>query len=81
MNIGNNANPKYVCDKCKKEIPFRYRKGFEVHKYGKWTNSCYTKDFDLCESCEKKFREWLNRVELLTTRDLINKFQVFKEEQ
>jgi hypothetical protein len=80
MNIGSSAKPKYICDKCKNEIPYTYRKGIEVHKYAKWTNSCYTKDFDLCESCEKKFREWLDRIELPTARDLINKFPIYKED-
>lgn len=80
MNIGSSAKPRYVCDKCKKEIPYTYRKGIEVHKYAKWTSSCYTKDFDLCASCEKKFREWLNTKEILTTYNLISKFPIYKEE-
>lgn len=79
MNIGNSARPRYVCDKCKKEIPYTYRSGFNVHKYGKWTNSCYSKDFDLCASCEKKFREWLNTQEIPTQKELISMFPVYEE--
>lgn len=83
MNIGNKAKPRYICDKCKKEILFSYRKGFEVHKYGKWTNSNYTKAFDLCEKCEKKLREWLDTIdlEIPEVTDLISKFPIYKEEQ
>lgn len=80
MNIGDNAKPKYICDKCKTEIPYTYRKGFEVHKYAKWTNSCYTKHFDLCKNCENKLREWLNTKKIPTINDLINKFEIYKEE-
>ena len=79
MNIGNSARPKYVCDKCKKEISYTYRKGIRVHKYGKWTNSCYSKDFDLCSSCEKKFREWLNTQEIPTSKEIIEMFPRYKE--
>jgi len=77
MNIGNNAKPKYICDKCKKEIPYTYRQGIKVYKYGKWTNSCYSKDFDLCSSCEKKLREWLNIQEVPTQKELIGMFPVY----
>lgn len=79
MNIGNSARPKYVCDKCKKEIPYVYRQGIKVHKYAKWTNSCYSKDFDLCNSCEKKLREWLNTQEIPTPKELIKMFPVYEE--
>lgn len=81
MNIGNKARPRYVCDKCKREIPYTYRQGFKVNKYGKWTNSCYSKDFDLCSSCEEILREWLNTKEIPTTKDIINTFPRWEDNE
>lgn len=69
MNVGNNARPRYICNKCKSEIISK-----EVHKYSKWQNSCNVKDFDLCSSCERKLREWLNTREIPTTKEIINTF-------
>jgi len=80
MNVGNNARPRYICDKCKNEIIFKYRKGFEVHKYSKWQNSCNVKDFDLCSSCERKLREWLNTREIPTMKEIIGAFPQYEEE-
>ena len=28
MNIGTTRHPKYICDKCKSEIKYTYKKGF-----------------------------------------------------
>lgn len=81
MNIGNNARPRYICDKCKSEISFKYRRGFAVNKYSKWQNSCNVKDFDLCNNCEKKFRKWLNTEEIPTTEEIINTFPKYEEEE
>ena len=59
---------------------FKYRKGFEVHKYSKWQNSCNVKDFDLCSSCERKLREWLNTREIPTMKEIIGEFPQYEEE-
>lgn len=79
MNKGTSARPIYICDKCGYEINYIYRKGFAVHKYAKWSNSCYVKDFDLCTNCEKKFREWLKEKEIPTTKEMISRFPVYRE--
>lgn len=66
MRIGKSKNPSmYKCDKCGKYIHFErgIGKGFKkVSRYYKWSYDNYVpiKDFDLCESCENEFREWLN---------------------
>lgn len=63
MRIGKQKNPSmYKCDKCGKYIHFEKGagKGFKkVHRYYKWSYENYAprKDFDLCEECEKEFRE------------------------
>lgn len=83
MNIGECKNkPKYVCDKCGEVIPYTYQKGFEIYKYYKQNKYDYSikKDFDLCKSCEKKFRDWLREKPIPTESDLINKFPIWKEE-
>lgn len=83
MNIGrDNRHPRYICDKCKQPIYYEPQKGFEgLHKYYKQrpASNPPKKSFDLCDECEKKFREWLDRVEMPTAHDLISKFPVFKE--
>lgn len=69
MNIGKDKrHPRYKCDKCGGEIYYIPRKGFEgLNKYYKQARHDYTckKDFDLCESCERDFRSWLNTKETL----------------
>lgn len=82
MNIGKCRNrPKYICDKCGKELHFTHHRGYEHHKYLKQDRS-YTpkRDFDLCDNCEKKFRQWLNTKELETTEEIINKFPKYEED-
>lgn len=82
MNIGkDNKHPQYRCDKCGKEIPYIHHKGFEVNKYYRANKygSSPKKDFDLCKICEKKLKEWLKTKELPTQKDMISKFQIYKE--
>lgn len=82
MNIGKDKrHPIYVCDKCKQTIYYEHHKGIPVNKYFKQHNKSYMnyKDFDLCDDCEKKFREWLNTKELETTEEIINKFPKYEE--
>ena len=77
MNIGKCKNkPKYICDKCGQSIPYVYKKGFAVNKYYKQNKYDYAikKEFDLCDKCEKKFREWLEEKPLITIQDMIAKF-------
>ena len=85
MNLGGTRwNNKYICDKCKKEIPFIHRKGFKenlYHHYVSTPNRTAHKDFDLCGSCEKKFKEWLNTREIPTTKDIINRFPIYEEKE
>ena len=84
MNIGECKNkPKYVCDKCGKVIPYTYQKGFEIYKYYKQNKYDYSikKDFDLCKSCEKKFRDWLKEKPIPTANDLIDKFPIWEEDK
>lgn len=87
MNIGkDNRHPKYVCDKCKEFIYYEPQKGFVgLNKYYK-QKPLYEqpkKSFDLCEDCEKKFREWLDQlddIEIIIKKRLKDKFPVYKEE-
>lgn len=77
MNIGrDNRHPKYICDKCGQYISYEPQKGFVgLTKYYKQIPSNnQKKDFDLCGSCEKKFREWLNTKEIPTTAEIISNF-------
>lgn len=81
MNISKNKrSPRYIGDKCKEEISFIHHKGFVgINRYCKNTHrdQVYKKDFDLCASCEKKFRVWLDTKEIPTTAEIISKFPVF----
>ena len=81
MNVGkNNRHPSYVCDKCKNSISYIAQKGFAgLNKYYKQkpVSSNPKKSFDLCDNCEKKFREWLNTKEFSTIEELINTFPKF----
>lgn len=76
MNIGTTRHSKYICDKCKSEIRYSYRKGFiGLYTYAKREkNSIFKKEFDLCSNCEKKLKEWLNTIEITTTKEIINQF-------
>ena len=82
MNVGRDKRrSQYVCDKCGQAIPYEYRKGIQVNKYYKQANksSVNYKDFDLCNSCEKKFREWLKTKEIPTVVTLIDDFPSWEE--
>jgi len=84
MNIGrDNRHPRYICDKCREPIYYIGQKGFVGinHYYKSTKNHTPSKSFDLCENCEKKFREWLEIREIPTIHDLISRFPVYKEEQ
>lgn len=84
MNLGKGRwHSQYVCDKCRQPIPFIHQKGFVgINHYYKSThrNQVQKKNFDLCESCEKKLREWLSTTELPTIQDTINRFPKYKED-
>lgn len=82
MNIGkDNRHPCYICDKCNKRIDYIYRQGRKVYKYYSYNPKTYCpkKDFDLCKSCEKKFREWLKEKPIPSTQDSIDKFPIWEE--
>lgn len=85
MNIGkDNRHPRYICDKCKQPIYYEPQKGFNgLNKYYKQkpASNPPKKNFDLCDECEKKFREWLDTREIPTIQDIINRFPIYKEEQ
>ncbi len=84
MNIRKCKNrPKYVCDKCGQTIPYVYQKGFEVNKYYKHNKFDYStkKDFDLCNSCEKKLREWLDTKEIEIPQEILSNFPIWKEDK
>lgn len=78
MNRGYRNNPKYVCDKCGKELYFIHHKGYmDVIKYfraDKETQGVPKKAFDLCRSCERKLMEWLSFRELPTPEDIKGNF-------
>lgn len=84
MNVGkDNRHPKYICDKCGTTIHYQPHKGFKgLNKYYKQKpcSNPIKKNFDLCDNCEKKFREWLNTKEIPTIKEIINNFPVYKEE-
>ena len=77
MNIGKGRwHSKYICDKCKQEIPYIGQKGFVgINHYSKSTQrETLKKTFDLCASCEKELREWLKEKPIMTTERIINTF-------
>lgn len=78
MNIGkDNRHPKYICDKCRNVIQYIGQKGYiGLNKYYKQKpiSDIPKRNFDLCDNCEKKFREWLNTREIPTTKEIINTF-------
>lgn len=83
MNVGRDKrHPRYVCDKCGNEIYYISQKGFVgINRYCKqgYRDINYKKDFDLCSSCEKKFRRWLKEKEVPTVGELINSFPRWEE--
>ena len=85
MNISKNTHkPVYICDKCGKEIPFIGQKGYVgiMHYCSKGQrDGNYKHDFDLCKSCEKKFRKWLKEKPIPTVSDLIDKFPIWEEDK
>ena len=84
MNIGKCKNrPKYICDKCGQTIPYVYQKGFAVNKFYIQNKYDYSikKDFDLCNKCEKKLREWLTTKENQYQKNLLNKFPIWEEDK
>ena len=85
MNTSKNTHkPKYICDKCGKEI-IGYHKNSKRHvvpnKYYKADRYGQPKkDFDLCRSCEKKFREWLSEKEIPRIEDILDNFPRYEED-
>ena len=78
MNIGkDNRHPKYICDKCNNVIYYEPQKGFSgLNKYYKQkpASNPIKRDFELCDNCEKKFRQWLDTKEMPTTTEMLNSF-------
>ena len=84
MNIGKCKNqPKYICDKCKQEIEGYHKnsrkhkrpnKYFKSDKYGQ-----PKRDFDLCDRCEERFRNWLSTEEPLSVQEVLGMFKKYKE--
>lgn len=85
MNIGkDNKHPKYICDKCKNIIYYEPKKGFEgLNKYYKQkpASNSTKKNFDLCDKCESKFREWLSIKEIPTMEEILNTFPLYEEKE
>ena len=84
MNISKNTHkPIYVCDKCKKRINYEYRYGQKVYKYYSYNPKTYMpkKDFDLCASCEKKFRKWLKEKDISIYESAIDRFPIYNERE
>ena len=85
MNVGRGRwNPKYKCDKCGKEIPFIGQKGFVgiMHYCSKGQrDGNYKHDFDLCASCEKKFRKWLKEKDISIYESAIDRFPIYNERE
>ena len=83
MNIGkDNRHPRYICDKCGQEIAYIGQKGFVgINHYSRATyrDLVYKKSFDLCASCEKKFRKWIKEKEIPTTSEIIDRFPIYEE--
>ena len=83
MNLGKGRwHSKYICDKCGQEIPYIGQKGFVgINHYSRATyrDQVYKKSFDLCASCEKKFRRWLKEKEMPTVSEIIDRFPIYEE--
>lgn len=85
MNIGKCKNrPQYICDKCKQEIEGYHKnskrhktpnKYFKADKYGQ-----AKRDFDLCDRCEERFRNWLGTEEPLSVQEVLGMFKKCKED-
>ncbi len=84
MNVGkDNRHPIYICDKCGNTIFYYRQKGFKgLNKYYKQkpASNPPKKNFDLCDNCEKKFREWLNIKEIPTIVEVIGTFPKYTGE-
>lgn len=83
MRLGTRREPRYICDKCGKEIVGYHKnskkhitpdKYFKADKYGQ-----HKKDFELCKNCEKLFRKWLNEKEIPTLESMLDRFEEYKE--
>ena len=84
MNISKNTHkPIYICDKCNQWIDYAYRQGRKIYKYYSYDpkTNAPKKDFDLCENCERLFRNWLNTKELPTLEEKIRSFPRYYEEE
>lgn len=85
MHLGKGRwHSKYICDKCGQEIPYIGQKGFVgINHYSRATyrDQVYKKSFDLCASCEKKFRKWLKTKDTPTPEEMISKFPIYEEEK
>ena len=84
MNIGKGRwHSKYICDKCKQEIPYVGQKGFVgINHYYKSTQRTTPKrDFDLCAKCEKSLKKWLKEKEIPKLENLLDRFEIYKEEK
>lgn len=83
MNKGYRNSPKYVCDKCGKELYFVHHRGYiDVVKYfraDKETQGVPKKAFDLCKRCEKKLMEWLEFKEMPNLQNIIDEFPRWEE--
>lgn len=83
MNIGkDNRHPKYICDKCDKAIYYEPQKGYTgLNKYYKQkpASNPPKKNFDLCDNCEKKFREWLSIREIPEMKNILDMFPKYEE--
>ena len=83
MNIGkDNRHPRYICDKCENVISYIPKKGYVgLNKYYKqkpvW--DAPKRNFDLCDNCEKKFREWLNTREIPAIEEIISTFPKYEK--
>lgn len=83
MNLGDNRwHRKYYCDKCGERIYYIAQQGIPVNKYYKTVRKTGTvkADFDLCDTCEKEFREWLHTKPLPDIKRSIKRFPVFEED-
>ena len=80
--LKNKTVDDYSCRNCVMKLPYIGQKGFVgiVH-YSRATyrDQVYKKSFDLCASCEKKFRRWLKEKEIPTTSEIIDRFPIYEE--
>lgn len=84
MNLGDNRwHRKYICDKCGQEIEYIGQKGYVGinHYYKSTQGKVPTKYFDLCVSCEKLLKKWLKEKEIPKLENLLDKFEIYKEDK